>query len=304
MKKEKTSKKILKWWQILLIVVGVIVLLIGLLIGSVIFSVFRQAKINEENQIKMQKSDELLIGTRMSVPREGKDAVSVNIYYPESMEEGEKLPAVLNIHGGAFITGDADTLDSQSQRLADSWGMVIIGVDYTLANNVAIEYAVEEVRDTVLYFVENGSAHGIDPSKIVLMGYSAGGYHAMAAAIELEKQGVELAAQVLCYPYLRDVLDIYNALPEEDRLVAPALFVIAETDPISQGALPYEQLLRDNSVQTEILTYADAMHGFIEENNPEYDDLQNITSQSPEQETLARKAEDEIGQWLNAVLQQ
>lgn len=298
----KTRKK-WAWWKKLLLVIGIILALIATLIGWLVISFLNQAKINEENQRKMQKPDSELIGTRLEIPRDGEEAVSVNIYYPHNRTPGEALPAVLNIHGGAFISGDADTLDTQSQRLADSWNMVIVGVDYKLATAVTIEYAVEEVTDTVLYLAQNAQQYDIDPQKIVTMGYSAGGYHAMAAALQLKLEGFELAAQVLCYPFISDIQDLYNALDQEDKALAPALFLIAETDPISQGSLPYEQLLSNNGVDTEIITYADAMHGFMEENNPEYAELQNIASRNAEQEALARDAEEKIGEWLQSILQ-
>ena len=48
----------------------------------------------------------------------------------------------------------------------------------------------------------------------------------------------------------------------------------------------------------EIKTYSGAMHGFIEENNPEYEKLRSHASKSPEQEAMARDAENYIGNWI------
>ena len=45
-----------------------------------------------------------------------------------------------------------------------------------------------------------------------------------------------------------------------------------------------------------------AKHGFIEENNPEYEKLHFHDSKSPDQEILARQAEDYIKNWLKITL--
>lgn len=47
--------------------------------------------------------------------------------------------------------------------------------------------------------------------------------------------------------------------------------------------------------------YDGAIHGFLEENNPEYEELHIKGSKSPEQEEMAREAEDFIGTWLNGL---
>ena len=45
--------------------------------------------------------------------------------------------------------------------------------------------------------------------------------------------------------------------------------------------------------------YDGATHGFIEENNPEYEEFIITISKSPEQEEMAREAEEFIETWLN-----
>ena len=62
--------------------------------------------------------------------------------------------------------------------------------------------------------------------------------------------------------------------------------------------MSYRDALEENGVHTEVKQYGGAIHGFIEENNPEYDKLNNKPSKSPEQERIARKAEEGIGAWL------
>ncbi len=278
-------------------------ILILIMIAALVVKVAADARRQAEDQARMIKSDEELIGTHFYVPRTGKEPVDVNIYIP-SHADGALLPVVFNIHGGAFIAGDADTLDTQSDRISNDWNMVVITINYKLASgDYPIDYAVEEIADTVKYFKAHSAEHGIDEDRFVIMGYSAGGYHAMASTLALQKEGVNISAQVLCYAYLRDILDIYGALSEEQkRSVAPALFILAGDEPIGGGSLQYEEILRENGVLTAVKVYDGALHGFIEENNPEYENLHSKASKAPEQEIMARDAENTIRDWLYRVL--
>ena len=244
---KKKRRKILK-------IVGIVLLVIVLLMVGVVLFIFYQLKKGMEdradNQAAMVKSDDELLGIHFYVPRQGLDFVDVNLYLPE---EGDNLPVVFNLHGGAFIAGDADTLDSQSLRLSNDWNAVIVSVNYKLAvDGITIEYGTQEVVDTVKYFLEHAEEYHIDPHKAVLLGYSAGGYHAAMATLALEKEGIDLAAQALCYTFVGGVVDSYDDLPENlQASLPPTLFVLADNDPISDGSLEYEASLRKAGVVTE-----------------------------------------------------
>lgn len=287
-------------------ILGIILLVIVLLIGGALLFLSHQLKKGAEeraaNQAAMVKSDEELLGEHFFVPRQGLDPVDVNIYLPE---DGEDLPVVFNLHGGAFIAGDADTLDSQSLRLSQDWSAVIVTVNYKLAvDGITIEYGTQEVVDTVKYFLEHAEEYRIDPDKAVLLGYSAGGCHAAMAALTLAQEGIDLAAQVLCYSFIGEALDSFSALSREQQASLPAaLFVLADNDPISDGSLEYEAVLREAGVDTGIKKYDGSIHGFLEENNPEYAGLPaGAASKSPEQEAMARDGEAYIGEWLAEAL--
>lgn len=66
----------------------------------------------------MVKADKDLIGAHFYVPRDGKDDVDVNRCI---LKDDERHPVAFNIHGGAFIAGDADTLDTQIDRVSKAW---------------------------------------------------------------------------------------------------------------------------------------------------------------------------------------
>ena len=117
-------------------VLGIILLCIAVLIAAgIAFLVYSGQKLEKnqaEDQANMAKTDEERLGERFLVPREGKDPVEVNLYIPE----GDDLPVVFNIHGGAFIAGDADTLDTQSDRISKSWNVIVVNINYRLTSIV------------------------------------------------------------------------------------------------------------------------------------------------------------------------
>ena len=246
----------------------------------------------------MVKTDEELIGTHFYVPRGDKEDVDVNLYL---LNDGESHPLVINLHGGAFIAGDADTLDTQSDRISKQWNVDVVTVNYKLAKgNYDISYGTNEVVDTIKYFIDHADEYGIDTDNIFIMGYSAGGYHAMASTLKLKEEGIEIAGQIICYGFIKEVNDTYLAETEFFRKsMCPSLFILADNDPISEGSLIYQKSLEENGIDTTVKKYDGAKHGFIEENNPEYEVLK-ATSKSPEQETMAREAEEFIGEWINS----
>ncbi|MBF0809236.1 alpha/beta hydrolase [Rothia nasimurium] len=108
------------------------------------------------------------------MPRDGKTPVSLNLYQPAQADPGQVRPLIINVHGGGFVYGDADVLDTQSQRLADSWGATVLAIDYTKADVQPVEYGVEEIADVVRYAQENSDYFAIDPNNTHLMGTAQG----------------------------------------------------------------------------------------------------------------------------------
>ncbi len=288
-------KKVLK---IIAIIALIVVVLIIAFVAYLVITFLHDNKIQEQDQLLMVKSDEELLGENIYIKRDDKGEIDLNFY----AGEGDFLPLIINLHGGAFIAGDADTLDTQSERISKSWNVNVATVNYSLMKgNVTKEYVIEEITDTVRYFINNKETYHIDTENIFIMGYSAGGYYAAASTLELHRSGVRIKAQILCYAFISDIQDKFAALTEQEKTEMPtALFVVAKGDPIGEGSLAYEKLLREAGVSTDIVTYEGVKHGFIEENNPEYDKLhdKNKASKSETAEKIAREAEDYIGLWF------
>ena len=262
------------------------------------------------------------VGERFAVPRAGKRPVDVLLYRPKAVER--PWPVLFNIHGGAWVGCDASQMDSYCVDMAKKCGAFIVNINYTKLDIQPFPYPQEEIRDTVLYFREHADEYGLDRERFALIGYSAGGHLAATSTLMLHDMGVDVSAQVLCYPFLdfsclKDLLgddgvktvgplfspkgmnqnDPYispiAAREEQLRGLAYTVFICCGPDPLTGQAKTYREKLERNGVSVCFRLYEDALHGFLEVNHKEYPAQDG---KNPQQARLARTAEDEIAKEL------
>lgn len=267
-----------------------------LLVGFIVFLQSYRAS-NQAHRAVLVKPDSQLIGERLVIERPGKESVRVNLYRPSEASQ-TPLPLVVNVHGGGFVGGDADVLDTQSQRLADQWQAVIVTVNYTKADVQPISYGAEEIKDTVLYFAKEKAAYGVEPTQFSIIGYSAGANYAALASELLVKEQFDLAGLIMAYPWTTGL-----SVGNQGEHFPPTLFVLAGQDPISQKAKPFMEDIKKAGRTVDVIDYPEAVHSFIESNNPEgltgaTVDMSQVVN--ADQENLARQAEAAIGDWLDS----
>jgi len=302
MNEKKKKHKALK---IAGIIIGV--LLCAALVAGFALVQTMNKRVEEQNSV-LQKSDDQLIGERLTIERDGQAPVEGNIYIPDAA--GEPLPLMINIHGGAFIAGDADSLDTQSDRISKNNHVVVFTVDYTLLKPIdmilssekKIQYQIDEVCDAVQYLTDNADEYHINPDRVIIMGYSAGGHLALGATNQLIGEGFPVYAQIIGYGELGNGIERYNAIPDGRKALCNTLIVFTGTgDFVSESMREYYDLLLENSVPVSKLEFPNANHGFLEENNPEYANAEESEGRSPEQETYMHEAEAQITEWLSGL---
>jgi acetyl esterase len=112
-------------------------------------------------------------------------------------------PAMLYFHGGSFILGSLDSHDDVCAEICEGADIAVIAVDYRLAPEHIFPAALEDCQAVLRYLVRNGRTLGIDPSKLVVAGDSAGGNLAAALALKARDEGGPgLKGQILIYPGL------------------------------------------------------------------------------------------------------
>lgn len=94
-------------------------------------------------------------------------------------------PLVVVIHGGSWQSGSRLELSPLSRYLA-ARGYAVASVDYGLAPRSTFPGPVDDVRDALSYLRRRSSELGLDATRVVLLGRSAGAQIALAAAHDPE----------------------------------------------------------------------------------------------------------------------
>jgi triacylglycerol lipase len=122
----------------------------------------------------------------------------LDIYKPEQAT-AEKRPVVIFFHGGGFIRGDKRERSNIGYFLARN-GAVAILSSYRLAPKNPWPAGPEDVVAALSWVRANADTLGIDPSRIFLMGESAGAAH-VAGAVAMPQfrpaNGLGVAGAVL-----------------------------------------------------------------------------------------------------------
>lgn len=258
-------------------------------------------------------------GQRFALPRADKPPVDVLLYRPADKQD-KPLPVVFNLHGGAWIGGDAMLMESFCALLAEKIPALVVNVNYKKADQQLLPYAEEELCDAVRYFAAHAAEYGIDPARMVVGGHSAGAHLAAGAALMLHDAGLTLAGQMLVYPptdmrdrtwtffgsslFVEGGENTYWGSPlcapsEMLQGLGPVLMIVCGPDSLRPQGLAYAERLQAAGVTVEVKDYPTAQHGFLEVNRPDYP--AGDERQSPEQAALARDAEAWLIQQLQRI---
>ena len=125
--------------------------------------------------------------------------VPVRVYRPEA--GGRPLPVVAFAHAGGWVLGDLETHDEVCRYLSAALPAVVVAVDYRLAPEHVYPAAIEDYWAVVCWLAGHAAEVGGDPERLVVVGDSAGGNMALAAALRArDAGGPRIIAQAAAYP--------------------------------------------------------------------------------------------------------
>jgi acetyl esterase len=225
------------------------------------------------------------------------DGVPARVYRP-SPDPG--LPVVVYLHGGGWTIGTVEQFDPVLRQIANVTNAVVVAPDYRLAPEHPFPAPLDDCWTAVQWSAKHASELGGDPSRLAVMGDSAGGnLSAVCALMARDAGGPDLTMQVLIYPvtdaasdtvsyrdnaegylltrdqmqwfydcYLRSGADPFDwrisPLQAADLTgVAPALIITAEYDPLRDEGEEYARRLRDAGVAVDQYRYDGMIHGFF-----------------------------------------
>ncbi len=217
-------------------------------------------------------------------------------------QPGASRPAILHMHGGGYVIGNAIGALPRFQQIARDNQCVIVSVEYRLAPETPFPGALDDNYAALSWLHDNADALGIDRTRISVMGESAGGGHAAMLAIAARDRGeISLHHQILIYPMLDDrsgntkprrpwvgqhiwtaadnhfgwssLLGVpagsasvpKGSVParEENLGNLPAAFIaVGSLDLFVEENIEYARRLLDAGVPTDLCVFAGAFHGF------------------------------------------
>ena len=124
-------------------------------------------------------------------------------------------PCVVAIHGGAWYLGDRK--ESRAIRQSNDWlarqGYAVASIDYRLAPKAIWPAQRDDVLAAVAFLRAHAPALGIDPTRVVLLGRSAGGQLAEATAYAAHDPGIR---GVIAFYAPADMTLSWNAAGDHD----------------------------------------------------------------------------------------
>ncbi|GJF07865.1 alpha/beta hydrolase [Pseudonocardia sp. D17] len=135
----------------------------------------------------------------------GAPDVALTVLRPADADPAVPLPGMLHIHGGGMVAGN--------RRVGLDWAadwlravpMVVASVEYRLAPEHPHPAPLEDCYAGLEWLAGKAAELGVDPSRLVVAGGSAGG--GLAAGVALlarDRGGPALAAQLLICPMIDD----------------------------------------------------------------------------------------------------
>jgi acetyl esterase len=134
----------------------------------------------------------------ITVPAEVGD-VRVRILKP--VDAAGVLPAVLYMHGGGWVLGNSGTHDRLIRELAVGVNAAVVFVEYDRSPEAHYPVAIEQGYATAQWITRNGSAEGLDATRLAVAGDSVGGNMTAALALLAKQRGdVRFVHQSMYYP--------------------------------------------------------------------------------------------------------
>ena len=221
------------------------------------------------------------------------------------------------------MIGDLDSHDVVCRKLAHEGELIVISVDYRLAPEHKFPAAVDDAIAATKWIAENAKRFGIDASRLMVGGDSAGGNLAAVVTISArDGNGPDIAGQLLIYPateaarthpshsepetsillthsvilwfrdhYLNGAADVgdWRASPARAGTLIglpPAYVLTAGADPLRDEGDEYARRLKEAGVAVTHRTFPGQFHGFFT--------MGKLLQQ-------ANVAAGEIGVWLKAL---
>ena len=155
------------------------------------------------SRLPSQVPDSISVEERYLPTSDGEANIRVKVYRPKS--SSGKLPPMLYTHGGGYITGAPEPFSGAVARFIERRPCVVAAPAYRTAFVKPYPGAFDDCYMTLLWMRDNADELGVDASKFMIAGHSAGGGLTAAVALKARDTGdVRVAFQMPFYPMIDD----------------------------------------------------------------------------------------------------
>lgn len=176
----------------------------------------------------------------------GSQGQRLDIWAPNAMPQGGKLPVVIFWYGGGWAKGDRASYAFAGRALAKA-GFLVVIPDYRKVPDVHFPAFLDDGAEAAAWVEDNIARYLGDPARVAVMGHSAGAYQAVMLALDAKrlaaagvspgfiKAGVGLSGPYDFHPFTSDrAIAAFSEWPRPEetqpiafaRADAPALLLV------------------------------------------------------------------------------
>ncbi|MFY0654939.1 MAG: alpha/beta hydrolase [Cyclobacteriaceae bacterium] len=141
----------------------------------------------------------------------GDRELKLDLFIPKNLDN--KTPCIVGLHGGAWIKGNRRNFHRACRGLAER-DYIAASVSYRLAGEAPFPAQIQDIQAAIRWLKKNAETYQIDPDRIGVAGFSAGGHLATLVASSGNSEGA--------WPKLDDL--------EGDAMVRVAIPMAAQSD--------------------------------------------------------------------------
>ena len=217
---------------------------------------------------------------------------TLTVFLPEGIKG--TVPAVVICPGGGYGINAFQHEGVDVARLLNEWGVAAFVLKYRIPSEKTMYNRMtgplQDAQQAIALVRSRAAEFRIDPDKIGIMGFSAGGHLAATAATKFGKPMVDGADvhpdfQILIYPVISfrdgvghkgsrdnllgsdptsELIDLFSAELQVTARTPPAFLVHASDDEavLPENSIRYYQALLKKNVRAELHLYERGGHGF------------------------------------------
>ncbi len=255
----------------------------GIVPGDPLSMPLTEARLRQERYFAWLNQDQPAIASREDLNVDGPvGGMRVRIVRPHV---GQPLPVALFIRGSGWWAGSLDSHERTTRLFANASGLAICSLDYHRIPEHRYPVQKDEVLAAIQWLRSEGRSLGLDPTRLILWGESAGATLALSAAQALQGCTQKLSGLILFYgnfgipgpsarPYSHWVYDQYlgHAARRTDPQAVPLIgdmrglprtwLGVGDLDPLAASTVTLSERLAAARIPYDLVRFPGLPHAF------------------------------------------